>query len=228
MFTGQRVILTGPDGTIGSAIKLRLENQGAEVATIGHQPGLGGYVADFTDEGSLQAAVAVAAADGPMHGLVFAHGLLLPGTIDVVTPAEWRRMLAVNVDSIYTIIHHALPRLAAGASIVAISSTAGFDHSPVGGPHYTASKWALNGLVRHLAFDLGPRGVRINSVCPGTVEGPMARALLSTEAYQESLKAIPLGRAADADEIAEVVQFLIEPRSRYVTGTNIPVAGGYR
>ncbi len=226
MFKRQRVLLTGADGTIGSAIKARLESSRAEVETISHQPGLGDHIADFTDEISLQAAVT--AADGPINGLVFAHGLLLPGTVDVVKPVEWRRMLAVNLDSIYTIIHHALPRLAAGASIVAISSTAGFDHSPVGGPHYTASKWALNGLVRHLAFDLGPRGFRINSVCPGTVEGPMARALLSNEAYEESLQAIPLGRAADADEIAEVVQFLLESRSRYITGTNIPVAGGYR
>lgn len=226
MPAGRRIVMTGADGTIGSAIRARLVGGGAVVTTIGHRPGLADHVADLTDEAALQAAIA--AAGGPIDGLVFAHGLLLPGPIEAVAPAEWRRMLSINLDSIYTLIHHALPRLAPGASIVAVSSTAAFDHSPVGGPHYTASKWALNGLVRHLAFDLGPRGIRINSVCPGTVEGPMARALLSDEAYEESLKAIPLGRAADGDEIAEVVQFLLEPRSRYVTGTNVPVAGGYR
>lgn len=222
----RRIVLTGADGTVGSGVLSRLTASSWNVATVGHRPGLAEVIADFTSEESL--AAAVAAVGGPLDGMVFAHGLLEPGPVDRVTPAAWRRMMAVNLDSIYTMIHYALPQLRPGASIVAVSSTAAFDHSPVGGPHYTAGKWALNGMVRHLAFDLGPRGIRINSVCPGTVEGPMARALLSEADYVDSLKGIPLGRAAEASEIAEVVAFLLDAKSGYVTGANLPVSGGYR
>jgi 3-oxoacyl-[acyl-carrier protein] reductase len=222
----KRVVLTGADGTIGSGARAALEANGFDVVTIGHKAGLAGHVCDFSDPDSL--AGAVATIGGPIHGMVFAHGMLRPGSIDEVTPSDWRAMMAVNLDSIYTLIHSALPHLETGASLVAVSSTAAFDHSPVGGPHYTAGKWALNGLVRHLAFDLGPRGVRINSVCPGTVEGPMARALLSEADYVESLKGIPLGRAAEASEIADLILFLLDTKSAYITGANIPASGGYR
>lgn len=222
----RQILMTGADGTIGAAVRSLLASTGNRIATIGHQPGIADHVADFTCDDELKAAVD--AIPGTFDGFVFAHGMLLPGPIDHVPPSEWRRMFAVNLDSIYALIYHCLPRFAEGASIVVVSSTAAFDRSPVGGPHYTASKWALNGLVRHLAFDLGPRGVRINSVCPGTVEGPMARALLSTEEYEQSLKAIPLGRAADASEVAELVAFLLDGKAGYVTGSNVSVSGGYR
>jgi NAD(P)-dependent dehydrogenase (short-subunit alcohol dehydrogenase family) len=119
-------------------------------------------------------------------------------------------------------------QVAEGSSIVAVSSTAAFDHSPVGGPHYTSGKWGVNGMVRHLAFDLGKRGIRINSVCPGLVESPMGHALLTDEQYQASLSEIPLGRPADASEIADVVQFLLSPASSYMTGALIPASRGYR
>lgn len=222
----RRVLLTGADGTIGAGVLARLTQDGDDVISIGHRDGLANVIADFTSETDLAAAIGRVA--GPLHGMVFAHGMLEPGPIDAVSPAAWRRTMAVNLDSIYTMIYHALAHLGPGSSIVVLSSTAAFDHSPVGGPHYTAGKWALNGLVRHLAFDLGPRGVRINSVCPGTVEGPMARALLSSAEYEESLRGIPLGRAAEAAEIADVVVFLLGPQSGYVTGANLPVSGGYR
>jgi len=222
----RRVLLTGADGTIGAGVLARLMQDGDAVISIGHRDGLANVIADFTSETDLAAAIGRVA--GPLHGMVFAHGMLEPGPIDAVSPAAWRRTMAVNLDSIYTMIYHALAHLGRGSSIVVLSSTAAFDHSPVGGPHYTAGKWALNGLVRHLAFDLGPRGVRINSVCPGTVEGPMARALLSSAEYEESLRGIPLGRAAEAAEIADVVAFLLGPQSGYVTGANLPVSGGYR
>ncbi|MBX3568669.1 MAG: SDR family oxidoreductase [Rhizobiaceae bacterium] len=222
----RRIVLTGADGTVGSGVQTRLSASGWTVTTIGHRAGLADLLADFRSEDSLRSAMS--AVGGALDGMVFAHGMLEPGPVDRVTPAAWRQMMAVNLDSIYTMIHYALPQLRPGASIVVVSSTAAFDHSPVGGPHYTAGKWALNGLVRHLAFDLGPRGIRINSVCPGTVEGPMARALLSEADYMESLKGIPLGRAAEASEIAEVVAFLLDAKSGYVTGANLPVSGGYR
>ncbi len=219
-------MLTGADGTIGAGALKALTSEGFEVVTNGHKPGLSDYTCDFSVAESL--AEAIDAIGGPIHGMVFAHGMLQAGPIDKVAPAAWRLTNAVNLDSIYALIHAALPYIETGVSRGAVSSTAAFDHSPGGGPHYTASKWGLNGLVRHLAFDLGPRGIRINSVCPGTVEGPMARALLSEADYVESLKAIPLGRAAEASEIADLILFLLSSKSAYMTGANISASGGYR
>jgi 3-oxoacyl-[acyl-carrier protein] reductase len=86
----------------------------------------------------------------------------------------------------------------------------------------------MNGMVRHLAFDLGPRRIRINAICPGLVEGPMGRALLTSEQYDASLLEIPLGRAATAAEVADLVLFLLGPASSYITGALIPISGGYR
>jgi NAD(P)-dependent dehydrogenase (short-subunit alcohol dehydrogenase family) len=137
-------------------------------------------------------------------------------------------MLDINLNSIYAILHAALPRMRPGASIVVISSTAAFDHSPIGGPHYTAGKWALNGLVRHLADDLGPGGIRINSVCPGLVDNPMGRAFLTEQQYLAAFEDIPLRRAATPDEIANVVMFLLGEEASFVTGALVPVSGGYR
>jgi NAD(P)-dependent dehydrogenase (short-subunit alcohol dehydrogenase family) len=223
----QRILLTGIGGCIGTAVLHRLRQDGASVVGLAHEPSADAdLVAEFASDSSLEKALSTLS--GPLGGIVLSHGILEQGPIDNVPPSRWRRMMDINLNSIYSIIYHCLPRLAEGSSIVAVSSTAAFDHSPVGGPHYTSGKWGVNGMVRHLAFDLGRRGIRINSVCPGLVESPMGHALLTDEQYQASLSEIPLGRPADASEIADVVQFLLSPASSYMTGALIPVSGGYR
>lgn len=221
------ILFTGVGGAIGSAILLRLRSAHCQVTTLGHIATEDtALVADFADDAALSSAVA--RVPGQLQGIVLSHGVLEPGPWQKVPPKAWRHMLDINLNSIYAILHAALPKMASGGSIVAISSTAAFDHSPVGGPHYTASKWALNGLVRHLADDLGPSGIRINSICPGLVDSPMGRALLSEAGYLAAFDEIPLRRPASPDEIARVVMFLLSDQSSYVTGALIPVSGGYR
>lgn len=223
----RRILLTGVGGSIGTGALHALRASGDEVVGLAHLPGEdASIVADFTDFDALAKAVKSVAA--PLDGIVLAHGILEPGPIDSVQPDRWCRMMDVNTNSLYTIIHTTLPSLRDGASIVVVSSTAAFDHSPVGGPHYTASKWAVNGMVRHLAFDLGPRHIRINAICPGLVEGQMGRALLTNEQYADGLSEIPLGRAASPSEVADLVMFLLGPASSYITGALIPISGGYR
>ncbi|MGE3872642.1 MAG: SDR family NAD(P)-dependent oxidoreductase [Parvibaculaceae bacterium] len=223
----KQILLTGIGGCIGTAILGALRDTGAKVVGLAHEPGPDAdLVADFADD--RQIAAALAGVDGALDGIILSHGILEPGPIDRVAPARWRHVMDINVSSLYSIIHYALPVLVDGAAIVVVSSTAGFDHSPVGGPHYTASKWAVNGMVRHLAFDLGKRNIRINSICPGLVESPMGHALLSDSEYLASLSEIPLGRPAHAAEIADVALFLTGTKSTYVTGALVPVSGGYR
>jgi len=221
------VFLTGLGGGIGMAIHDRLAGLGAEIFGLAHEPhSLARVVADFDDDAAL--AAAVSAAPERLDAIVLAHGILETGPVDKVTPAKWRRTIDVNLSSVYSIVHAALPRLGAGSSIVVVSSTAAFDHSPIGGPHYTASKWGLNGIVRHLGEDLGPRGIRINSVCPGLVDTPMGRAFMSEEEYLACFGDIPLQRPASPEEIANVALFLLSDGASFVTGTNISVSGGYK
>ena len=148
------VLLTGIGGCIGTAVLERLRKDGVKVVGLAHEtmPDAD-LVADFRDDASL--AHAISAINCKLDGVVLAHGVLEPGPVDHVSPARWRRLMDINANSLYAIIHLCLPLFSARASIVAVSSTAAFDHSPVGGPHYTAGKWAVNGMVRHLAFDLG-------------------------------------------------------------------------
>lgn len=218
-----RVLLTGVGGSIGEASRSRLLEADVELLALTHLPGQDGTQVDFGDDTALAAAVD---AMGPLDHVVLTHGLLEPGPLDAVSPDRWRRLMDVNLNSVYAIIHAASAQMTRGSSIVVVSSTAALDRSPGGGPHYTASKWGLNGLVRHLSIELGRRGIRINGVMPCLVDNPMGRALLTEEEYLHWARQVPLGRAAEADEIAKVVMFLLSDAASYVTGANIPVTGG--
>jgi NAD(P)-dependent dehydrogenase (short-subunit alcohol dehydrogenase family) len=223
----RRIMVTGVGGSIGTAIMARLEAAGGELIRLS-QRGLAseGIIVDFADDEEV--VKAIAAVPAPVNGVVAAHGMLLPGPFARVTPREWRAVLDANLNSIYVILHSVLSKLSRPAAIVVISSTAALDHSPVGGPHYTASKWALNGLVRHLAAELGPRGIRINSVCPGLVDNSMGHAFISEAEFQANVAGIPLKRPGTPAEMASVVNFLLSEEASYVTGALVPVAGGYR
>lgn len=220
----QATIVTGAGGAIGRAAADRLRADGHRVVTIGHTAGAD-VVADFRDDAAMEAAVRSV---GPVRSLALCHGYLEPTPIEDLSTAAFRAMIDVNLVSMFTIIRTALPALSARASIVVVSSTAAFDHSPVGGAHYTVGKWGLNGLVRHLSDELGKRRMRINSVCPGLIDNPMGRAFLSEDHYESDARNIPIGRAGTNEEVADLISFLISDASAYITGANIPISGGYR
>lgn len=224
MAANGRTLVTGTGGAIGGATAARLRRDGHDVVTLGHRSG-SDLVADFTDTAALERHVTSL---GAIRSLALCHGYLEPGPAEAVPVDRFRAMIEVNLISMYTIIRAALPRLATGSSICVVSSTAAFDHSPVGGPHYTVGKWGLNGLVRHLSEELGARGIRINSVCPGLIDNPMGRAFLTEDRYEADATGIPLGRAGTDDEVAAAISFLLSDEASYLTGVLMPVSGGYK
>jgi 3alpha(or 20beta)-hydroxysteroid dehydrogenase len=162
----------------------------------------------------------------PLHGLVNNAGIPMRPRLASVTLEDWNRAFAVNTTGPMLGIQALAPLMTgpAGGSIVNIGSVAGLTaHHAVA---YTASKWALRGLSKVAALELGPQGIRVNTIHPGYIETPlMANAATAfTEAH---LSLTPLGRPGTVDEVAPLVAYLLSDESAYVSGAEITVDGGY-
>ena len=150
--------------------------------------------------------------------------------------ADWRRTLAVNLDGAFHCLRHAIPMIkAAGAgSIVNISSTAGLYGYPLRAP-YVASKWALVGLTKTLAIELGPHGIRANAVCPGSIDGPRMDRVIAAEAAARGVSTASVREAytrqtslrcfVAAADIAEMVLFLCSDAGARISGQAMTVDG---
>jgi 3-oxoacyl-[acyl-carrier protein] reductase len=137
---------------------------------------------------------------------------------------EWRRVIDTNLTGAFLVAQASLPLLGDEASIVFVGSKVAMVGVPLRA-HYTASKAGLIGLARSMAKELGPRGIRVNVVAPGVVEGE-ATAKLPPERYQQYQNMTSLKRLGRPTEIAEVVLFLASPAAAYLTGETINVDGG--
>jgi 3alpha(or 20beta)-hydroxysteroid dehydrogenase len=180
---------------------------------------------DVTDEDQWQDVIALTEERfGPVTVLVNNAGILMFEAIHRTELADFERILQVNLTGVFLGIRAVTPSMtkAGGGSIVNISSTAGLTGLPYLGA-YVASKWAVRGLTKCAAIDLGPKGIRVNSVHPGGIDTPMIQG---TDRDAPYYKRLPVPRMGSPDEAARAVLFLASDEASYTTGAELTVDGG--
>lgn len=241
---GRRVLITGAASGIGRATADLFVREGAGVALIDRdapaleaaRAGCGAAAAlpaDVADGEAVERVVAQAARSlGGLDGVVNCAGIDLVAPLSETGPADWARVLAVNLTGPYLVCRAALPRLeaAGGGTIVNVASGAAL--RPLGDRSaYCASKAGLVMFGKALAIEVAAAGIRVNAVCPGIVDTPMFRASFEAAADPAAaLEAIKdryaIRRVAEPVEIARAVLFLTSTESSYVTGAALAVDGG--
>jgi 3alpha(or 20beta)-hydroxysteroid dehydrogenase len=235
-FAGRTVIVTGGATGQGRHEVDRFAAEGARLVVVDVDPGVadvdGETVrtvrADVSEPSSWDAVLARADGWAPPTVLVNNAAVHWARPIEDEDVDEVVRMWRINQLGPYLGIRALVPvmRAVGGGSIVNISSTAGLTGLPYMSA-YVASKWALRGLTKSAAAELGPLGIRVNSVHPGPIETAMMRNSPTYAAGGEQRYAhLPLGRAGTVDEVAAAVLFLASDESSYMTGAELAVDGG--
>ena len=239
---GRRALVTGAGRGLGLACAAALAEAGAEVWLAARsasevQAAAEGLrargeqahalVLDVTDTAAVAKAVAQ---HGPFQVLVNNAGTNRPKPFEDVTEDDVDTLLALNIKAAFFVaraVASALKAAGLPGSIVQMSSQMGH----VGGAHrsiYCASKHALEGMSKALALELGPHGIRVNTVCPTFIDTPMTHDWLATPAFREQVLAkIPMGRVGRVEDVMGAVLFLASDAAALVTGSALMVDGGW-
>ncbi len=233
-------VVTGAAGGIGAAVARRLASDGYSVGCLDLDgdgaakvaADLAGALAvtcDVADEESVAAALgAVRSGLGQISVLVNAAGYFDRHDVPELSVQQWRRFMDVNAMGPFLTCRGVLPAMVAAGTgaIVNVVSTAGVR----GGRQraaYCASKGALLQLTRSLSVDHGRQGIRVNAVCPGLIDTPMADWIRhDVSAMADFDASLPAGRIGTPEEVADVVSFLVGPSSTYMHGATVMVDGG--
>lgn len=246
---GRVAIVSGGSSGMGAAVVASLAACGASVVVGGRDEArTREVVTSVVKQGGTAVPVLGDVAASATADLLVASAVEEFGRLDIVVSAagvihradalstddeQWRQVMAVNVDGPFFLSRAAIPaiRNTGAGSIINISSTCGLVGA-AGLAAYCASKGAVSNLTRAMALDHAAEGIRINAVCPGAVETPMLSSghrsgRTIDDVRASNLVSIPEGRIPEASEIADVVLFLASDASRHITGTNMPIDGGY-
>ena len=247
---GLRVMVTAGGQGIGYAIAAAFLSGGAQVhicdvnaerlaACRAAWPALGTTVADVSDPAQVDT-LFEGVVNGRLQGLdVLVNNAGISGPVlpvEEISPKAWRQTMAVNIDGQFFCARRAVPLLkqAGGGSIVNISSTAGLFGYPLRSP-YAASKWAVIGFTKTLAMELGAFNIRVNAICPGSINGPRMDQVIATEAATRAVspemvrrnytKQVSLNTFIEAEEIANMVLFICSPAGAKISGQALCVDG---
>ncbi|CAN5579763.1 3-oxoacyl-ACP reductase [soil metagenome] len=241
---GKVCVITGAAGGMGREAALLFSAEGARVCVADMSSDAGRKTAaecgdaffcrvDVTDSDSVRAMYeATAERFGAVH-VLYNNAGIMPEDDSSVLDTEvdaWQRVQDVNTKGVYLCCKHGIPHLLAGGggSVINVSSFVALMGAATSQISYTASKGAVLAMTRELAVEFAQRGVRVNALCPGPVETPLLMRLFAETpgALERRLAHLPMGRFAQAGEIASAALFLASDESSYVNGATFLVDGG--
>lgn len=235
---GRRALITGGGSGIGAAIATTMRAAGAEVRTCDIDTASADYACDVSEAAAVAAMFARVDADlGGLDIVVNNVGVAGPtGPVEDMDPEAFDACVQINIGGTFRVTAEAVKRMRVGGrgSIVNISSTAGHFGYPLRSP-YAASKWAVEGLTRTWAMELGRHDIRVNCIAPGTIAGPRMQGVLEREAAAmgvepASVKAayedqVSMRTFVDASDIAAMAAFLCSDAARFMNGEIVSVDG---
>ncbi|GHF48409.1 SDR family NAD(P)-dependent oxidoreductase [Seohaeicola zhoushanensis] len=241
---GKCVVVTGGSGGIGRACLAAFHREGARVVALDRGVGVAQAVASALDPGGetalgldcdisdreavAEVAATVAARFGGADVVVNNAGILRPAPLERVSEADWGAMLRVNLTGSLWVAQAFAQQMASrgGGAVVQIASISASQPQPMSGA-YSVSKAAVAMMVRQMAYEWGPRGIRANTVSPGLVLTPMSDAFYADPEVKRAREAmVPAGRIGTPEDMADAALFLASDRARYITGQEIVVDGG--
>jgi NAD(P)-dependent dehydrogenase (short-subunit alcohol dehydrogenase family) len=243
------VVISGAATGLGRSMAERFEQGGYRVCVCdasaaaveafrASHPGAEAAVVDVSDSRQVDGWFdAIATRSGRIDVLLNNAGIAGPtAPIEDIDPADWERTIAVDLNGQFYCTRRAVPllRAAGGGSIINIASSAAFFGFPLRTP-YAACKWALLGFTKTLAMELGPAGIRVNAICPGSIKGPRIDGVIERDAAARGMTAaqirrlyerqVSLRQFVDAEDVANAAFFLASSQGRMISGQILGVDG---